>query len=151
MEELKMSALSTLKLLSTYRPKQISPLLQRRAKLVTRLCEQMALARAQQMGEHYAPTRLRTYKDQTTGARQQVTTTKRVKAWWFAADNGRVTLCVRYGSKPLELAKGKFAVDIAQAADLLPTLELLKTAVAAGELDAQLEATALKLRGSFGK
>lgn len=43
------------------------------------------------------------------------------------------------------------AVEIATAADLMPTLELIKQAVEAGELDAQMEAAALKLREGFVK
>jgi hypothetical protein len=36
-------------------------------------------------------------------------------------------------------------------AELVPTLELIKQAVEAGELDAQIEVAALKLRDGFGK
>ena len=36
-------------------------------------------------------------------------------------------------------------------AELVPTLELLKRAVEAGELDAQIEAAAIKLRAGFTK
>ena len=35
--------------------------------------------------------------------------------------------------------------------DLVPTLELIKRAVEAGELDAQIEAAAVKLRAGFTK
>jgi len=42
-------------------------------------------------------------------------------------------------------------VEIATLADLVPTLELIKRAVEAGELDAQIEAAALKLREGFVK
>jgi hypothetical protein len=42
-------------------------------------------------------------------------------------------------------------VEIATAAELVPTLELIKQAVEAGELDAQIEAAALKLREGFVK
>ena len=36
-------------------------------------------------------------------------------------------------------------------AELVPTLELLKRAVEAGELDAQIEGASIKLREGFGK
>ena len=56
---------------------------------------------------------------------------------------------IRYGARVLELAKGKFAVEIASPAQLLPMLELIKTAIDAGELDEQLAATAGNVRASF--
>jgi hypothetical protein len=40
---------------------------------------------------------------------------------------------------------------MATVAELVPTLELIKQAVEAGELDAQIEAAALKLREGFVK
>ncbi len=87
--------------------------------------------------------------DSETGLRKSVEVPKRVKAWWFTADNGKTTIRVRYGARSLELAKGKYAVEIASHTDLVPTLEFIKTAIEAGELDAQLEATACSVRSSF--
>ena len=62
-----------------------------------------------------------------------------------------MALNVRYGARMLELAKGKFAVEIASEKDLVPTLEALKTIAASGELDAQIEAASIKLRDGFTK
>jgi hypothetical protein len=72
-----------------------------------------------------------------------------VKAWWFVADNGKLSLCVRYGTKVLELAKGKHAVEVGTGKDLLDVLDVIKKAVLAGELDAQIEAAANRLRDGF--
>ena len=47
---------------------------------------------------------------------------KRVKPWWFTAENGKLALHVRYGSRALELAKGKFAIEVASDRDLAATL-----------------------------
>ena len=41
---------------------------------------------------------------------------------------------MRYGSRVLELAKGKSAIDIADQAALIAALEVLAQAVSAGEL-----------------
>ena len=49
----------------------------------------------------------------------------------------------------LELARGKVAVEVGGEKDLVPTLELIKTAVLNGELDTQIEAAANKLRDGF--
>jgi len=50
-----------------------------------------------------------------------------------------------------QLAKGKVAVEVGMEKDLVPTLELIKTAVLNGELDTQIEAAANKLRDGFAQ
>jgi hypothetical protein len=62
-----------------------------------------------------------------------------------------VNLSVRYGSKPLELAKGKNAIELNQSSELVPTLQLIKDAVVAGELDEAIAAASHKLREGFKK
>ncbi|WP_370445831.1 DUF6641 family protein [Limnohabitans sp. 2KL-17] len=123
----------------------------RRNKMSRRLCERIELARAQQAGNEFAPVKLRSYVDKDTGFRRQVESTKRVKLWWFTADNGKLTMNVRYGARVIELAKGKNSIEIGSNDQLVPTLELILKAVEAGELDAQIEAAAIKLREGFGK
>ena len=56
---------------------------------------------------------------------------------------------MRYGSRVLELAKGKSAIDIADQAALIAALEVLAQAVSAGELDAAIEAAATAVRDRF--
>ncbi len=60
-------------------------------------------------------------------------------------------MSVRYGSKTLELAKGKNAIELATGEELIAVLERLKAAVLAGELDAQIEAASGALRAGFVK
>jgi hypothetical protein len=60
-------------------------------------------------------------------------------------------ICVRYGSKVLELAKGKYAIEVGVEKDLVNVLEVVKTAVLNGELDAAIDNAANKLRDGFGK
>ena len=144
-----MSALTGLKLTATHKPTHMSPVQQRRNKLAKRLWEQIELAKAEQNGTTFAPTRFRSVKDAETGARKQVETCKRVKAWWFVADNGKLVLSIRYGTRVLELAKGKWAVELGGEKDLVGVLEVVKTAVLAGELDAQIDAASDKLREGF--
>ena len=76
---------------------------------------------------------------------------KRIKPWWFTTDAGKLALHVRYGSRVLELAKGKFAVEVPSERDIAPTLDLIKAAVLAGELDAAMDAASVKLREGFHK
>lgn len=122
----------------------------RRNKLFNKLWEQIQLTTAQQTGAEFAPVRTRSYKDIETGIHKHVTAAKRVKQWWFTADNGKLIVNVRYGTRLIELAKGKTAVEVASTADLVPTLELIKQAVEAGELDVQIAAASEKLRDGFG-
>jgi hypothetical protein len=47
---------------------------------------------------------------------------------------------VRYGARVIELAKGKNSIELENEAAILPTLDLIKKAVEAGELDASIKA-----------
>ncbi|MCE2781836.1 DUF6641 family protein [Limnohabitans sp.] len=146
-----MATLSTLKLSTVVKPTHMPAVQVRRNKLVKRLWEQIELAKAQEAGTQFAPIKLRSYVDKETGFRRQVESTKRVKPWWFTADNGKLAMNVRYGARVIELAKGKSSIEIGSTDQLVHTLELIKQAVEAGELDAQIEAAAIKLREGFGK
>lgn len=146
-----MANLATLKLSAAVKPTHMPAVQVRRNKLVKRLWEQMELVKAQETGTQFAPIKFRSYQDKETGLRKQVETTKRVKQWWFTADNGKLAMNVRYGARVIELAKGKSSIEIGSTDQLLPTLDLIKKAVEAGELDAQIEAAANKLREGFGK
>jgi predicted nicotinamide N-methyase len=146
-----MATLASLKLSGAVKPTHVPAVQLRRNKLAKRLWEQIELARAQQTGTTFAPARLRSVRDTETGIRRQVETNKRVKPWWFTADNGKLAVSVRYSSKLLELAKGKWAVEVGAEKELVPVLEVLKTAVLDGELDAAIETASNKLRSAFGK
>ena len=146
-----MSTLSSLKLVAARKPVKPSGLVQRRHKLSNKLWEQLQLAQAQAAGEIYAPTRQRVIKDPETGLRREVTVPKRIRPWWFVADNGKVCLSVKYGSRVMELAKGKSAVEVAGPQELIKTLEAIKAAVEAGELDAAIDAASQSLREGFTK
>ena len=144
-----MSALSTLKLTAATKPAQTTPVEHRRSKLIKRIEEQIQLAAAYASNQPFVSKRLRYYTDKATGQRTQVEADKRVKAWWFEQANGKLALCVRYGSSVLELARGKFSVEVASKADLVKTLEVITAAVKQGELDTAITAAASKLREGF--
>ena len=146
-----MNALANLKLVAAKRSTPQSPAQQRRTKLCKKLHEQMQLATAQAEGRVYAPPKFKTVTDTETGAKRSIETVKKVKQWWWTDSDGKVNLSVRYGAKVLELAKGKNAIEIASAAELVPTLTVIKQAVEDGSLDAQIEAASNKLRSGFKK
>jgi len=146
-----MSALNSLKLVATKRPGSQPQIVQRRNRLIAKIWEQTELAKAQQEGKSFQPTRFRSVKDAETGERRSVESPKRVRAWWFTAENGKLCMTVRYGAQTLELAKGKTAIEVGTINELIPTLDALKAAVAAGELDAQIEAVSETLRSGFAR
>lgn len=145
-----MATLASLKLVTAKKPSNQPPVVQRRNKLSSALFHQMQLAKAQKEGNQYSPTRLKTVKD-VNGDRTQVTVPKRIKPWWFVAENGKCCIAIRYGAKVIELAKGKTAIEVSSPEALIDALEAVNTAVLAGELDTQIEAVSGQIRGLFGK
>jgi hypothetical protein len=76
---------------------------------------------------------------------------KRIREWWFRNDAGKVCVSVRYGTKVIELAKGKHSVEVENALALVKALETIKSAVEQGELDTQIEAASGALKLGFKK
>ena len=146
-----MSAFNGLKLVSAKRTQSVTPIVQRRNKLSSQLWEQIELARASADGRTYAPVKLRNVVNKVTGERTRIEAVKRVKQWWFVADTGRVCLQVRYGTRVLELAKGKNSIEVANGDELLSVLETVKRCVEAGELDAQIELASAAVRARFNQ
>jgi len=145
-----MSTLNALKLSTAKKSLNTTPVVHRRNKLGKKLWEQIQLAQAHLAGKQFTTTRFQTVRDED-GVRRSVEVPKRVRAWWWNSDNGKISLNVRYGARVVELAKGKSTIEVAAPTDLIPTLELLKKAVEAGELDTQIETASIKLREGFTK
>ncbi len=145
-----MATLTSLKLSAAQKNSSLTGAQVRRTKMLKAIGEQIAIAKAVQAGAQPIITKLRSVTTET-GERTLVETNKRVKQWWFATDNGKLAINMRYGARMLELAKGKFAIEIASENELVPTLEALKSIAAAGELDAAIETASVKLREGFGK
>lgn len=146
-----MIGFANLKLVAAKKPTQLSPVVQRRTKVAKRIGEQIQLANAKQDGKTYAPTKQRKVTDVETGDSKMISVPKRIKEWWFVTDTGKLCVQLRYGAKVVEFAKGKTAVELATADQLVSTLETLKAAVEGGELDAQLESAAASAKAGFRK
>jgi len=146
-----MSALSNLKLTNAKRPLAMPAVQLRRNKLLKKLHEQIQLAEAQQAGDIYTTKRLKNVRDSETGLTKTVEVAKRVRAWWWTSDKGNLCLSVKYGANTIELSKGKFAVELASASDIVTALTTIKEATEAGELDSQIEAVAGVVKSGFGK
>ena len=146
-----MSALDSLKLTTAKKPTHIPAIVFRRNKLSSKLWEQIQLAKSQIDGTPFVVTKFKSVKDKETGLRRQVEIPKRIREWWFKNDAGKVCVSVKYGTKVIELAKGKHSVEVENAQALVKALELVKQAVEAGELDAQIESASGALKLGFKK
>lgn len=143
-----MSTLDSLKLVTTLKPTKIPPVVQRRNKLTDKIWEQIQLAEAKSNGSTYAPLKSKRLKD-TEGNIKLLEVPKRIKPWWFTAQNGKVCLTLRYGSRILEISQGKAAIELEKPTELTATLKKIKEAVEAGELDSQIEHAARTLKTGF--
>jgi len=146
-----MSTLIKLKLVEAQKPTALPAIVVRRNKLSDKLWEQLQLARSQQNGEAFAPRRRKSIRNTETGERVMIDAPKRVRPWWFTAENGKVCFSVCYGSRVLEIARGKNAIEIANMDDLITVIEAVKSAVESGELDAEIEAASGSLKAGFKK
>jgi hypothetical protein len=126
--------LSTLKLVSATRATHISPVMQRRQKLLAKIDEQIEMAQAAANGTVFTATKFKNIVN-AEGVTEYKQVAKKVRAWYWKNDAGKWNLVVRYGARIIELSKGKNSIELLSEADVIPTLELLKTIISNGELD----------------
>ena len=112
------------------------PTILRRAKLLTQLQQQRALASDPMFIA--VPQRRRKCED---GDKRLVARQKRVKRWWYVDPIGNCYLTINYGSRRLELDKGKSAIAVCGKDNLVATIDAVIAAVEAGELDAAISVT----------
>ena len=146
-----MSTLNTLKLVSAVKPQQMPDVVKRRYKLSNKLWEQIQLARSQFLNEPFSITKMKTVKNIDTGAKETIAVSKRIRPWWFNSEAVSLCVTIKYGTKVIELAKGKPSIELSNKDELISTLELVKKAVEAGELDQQIDQASGALRSNFKK
>ena len=146
-----MSGLNALKLVQAKREKGNSPQHARRQKLSTKLMEQIQLAKAQQSGEQFSPIKIRTIKDDETGESRKVEVPKKLKPWWWTGENGKLCITIRYGARILEIVEGKNAIETDSIADVIISLQVIRTAVDSGELDKRIDAVMGQVKAGFAK
>ena len=130
-----MSVLKTLNFVAVTK-RSNDPVIMRRAKLIMQLQQQRALAEN--------PTHIafrQKWERAENGVKQLVERQKRIKRWWYVDPVGQCYLTINYGSKKLELEKGKSAIAVGSKDNLVATLDAVIAAVEAGELDAAISAT----------
>jgi hypothetical protein len=141
--------LQSLKLSVTQRTRTFSPVVHRRNRLLTQITEQIEAATAEDSKAPFVPVVERMVRDEVSGESKKVNRIKRFRrCWWLNAD-GACFLELRYGSRPLEIAKGKSAIEVGERKKLFSTLELLRDAVLMGELDDQLQSAASRVGASL--
>ncbi len=144
------TVLSSLKMVSAVRNIQVNSTQFRREKMARKLLEQYNLAKSLRDGEQFVLKRIKTVTDKVSGETQQIEVTKRVNQWWWT-EGSKILLQLKYGTKVLELAKGKNSIEVANGNELLSVLETVKKCVEAGELDAQIELASAAVRARFNQ
>ena len=133
-KEAVMTVLDTLNFVAFNPLQNNNPIAVRRRKLMAKIDEQIQLA----TNKDYTPTQHKWVTDDE-GKQTKVEVAKRVKRWWIASVDGKNNLVVRYGSKPLEFAKGKNAIELAGEAEVADTLRKVWEATELGDLGALIE------------
>jgi hypothetical protein len=146
-----MTIIASLKVTNADRPRQLPVIVQRRNKLINALHDQLELARAEAEGREYLKTRRRHMKNPVTGEYAEAVVSRRPRGWFWTANDGKVYISLRYGTRVIEIAKGKSAIEVGEKRQLVPVIEALKQAVAAGELDNHLNGAGAAVSQRFMK
>ncbi len=146
-----MTIIASLKVTNADRPRQLPVIVQRRNKLINALHDQLELARAEAEGREYLKTRRRHMKNPVTGEYAEAVVSRRPRTWFWTADDGKIYISFRYGTRIIEIAKGKSAIEVGEKKRLVPVIEALKQAVAAGEVDQQLTTAGAEVSSRFAK
>ena len=109
------------------------PVMKRREKMLSQLEQQRNLAQ----DPSFTIVQQRWVKDEN-GIKQPVERHKQIKRWWLRNGMGDCLLIIRYGSRVLELQKGKAAIDVGGEANLVMVIEEIMRMTKEGELDALL-------------
>jgi hypothetical protein len=136
-----MSVLKSLKLSDAKPAAQAkTPVERGREKLVENLAE-AAIA-----GTVFDPPKHFVMRTNGEGARVRAEIPRRVRKGWFEDGSRTTHFVVHYGGRPLEITKGKTAIEVGPLPKLPTLIDSLIEAVRAGELDSAI-ATAAAERG----
>ncbi len=134
-----MSNLSKLKLSTTSPRQPMTALARKRIKLLGRLEQQIEAAEADLRDEQFMEEIKRWVRDEETGDKKLITKERPVKVWWWQNQHGAWMISLRDGNRLIPLDADNTSVEVGEKADLVSTLETLRDAVIAGELDGQIE------------
>ena len=143
--------LSSLTIVQAKRQSLADPIVFRRMKLIKKLDEQINLANAVLNGTTYVVKRLKNIKNEQNGEIRSFEVVRNVRPMFFKATNNKLCVQVRYGSKVVELAKGKNAIQVDDEKTLVKVLETVRSAVFDGELDEQIAIASDAVKTRFKK
>ena len=143
--------LSSLTIVQAKRQSLADPIVFRRMKLIRKLDEQINLANAVLNGTTYVVKRLKNIKNEQSGEIRSFEVVRNVRPMFFKATNNKLCVQVRYGSKVVELAKGKNAIQVDDEKALVKVLETVRSAVFNGELDEQIAIASDAVKTRFKK
>ncbi len=127
-----MSLDKSLSLVSATKPTFVDRKLSRRTRMTTRIQTQIEILEKVKTGE--------------TISREQ----RRLPKWWWM-ENGTYFVSIFYTRKPIELAKGKWAIHCKNIDAIIDALKTVSKAVGDGEFDTAMEGMAVKVRQNFKK
>ena len=136
-----MIQLADVKLVSAVRPTFQDPVALKRTKFISRVSEQLEIANLSMKGEQIPFT---SFHDPVTLKRP-----RKVSPWWWIDKDGKYLMAIKYGSKVIELAKGKSAVQAETLDQIIEVLKSLKLATSNGELDLHLTQASELIRKKF--
>jgi len=145
-----MSNLEKLKLSATSPREPMTPLARKRIKLLGKLDQQVEAAEAEARDEEFMEEIKRWVRDEETGDKSLVTKQRPVRKWWWQNQHGVWMISLRDGNRVLPLGEDKTSVEVGSMEEIVSTLQTLREAVIAGELDQQLE-TVIANRKPIGK
>lgn len=134
-----MSNLSKLTLTTTTPNQPLTPLARKRIKLLRKLDQQLLAAECASEGMEHTEEVKRWVKIEQTGEKELITQSRPVKKWWWANEHGALMLTLKDGNKIIPLDDNHKSVEVGGIEDLAGTIETVRAAVIAGELDQQLE------------
>lgn len=134
-----MTILDKLKLTAASPREPLTPLSRKRKRLLQKLDKQIQAAHAEARDEEFLDEVTRWVRCEDTGDKQPITMHRQFKKWWWQNQHGAWMLSLRDGNRLIPLSDDKSSVEIGELQALVSTLETLREAIVAGELDAQLE------------
>ncbi len=132
--------LSTLKVIDRPKIEAKPPILGKRMKLIDRLEEQLAMAKAMLDKTPFEAFREKSVKDPETGERKTIRKRRSVRPWYYDSKE-HYYIEIKVGLKAIELEKGKTAIDVGPKEQLPDVIKTIIQAVEKGELDTWLTAT----------
>ena len=135
-----MTILDKLQLSSASPREPLTPLSRKRKRLLQKLDKQIQAAQAEERDEEFLEEVTRWVRSEATGDKEPITMHRPFKKWWWQNQHGVWMLSLRDGNRLIPLSDDKSSVELGELSTLVQTLETLREAIVAGELDTQLEA-----------